>query len=243
MKKTLIYITLVIAAFVVIFSAFIVPPMIAEGISSARSRAYWEARRRQDDERNLYLMAQLPEYFAGSYYHSRWRDDPGQLIILVVEGGYLAARELSLSADAYIRENVDRRDVVRPRRVEFTYAQLLETKAAVIAEMEARPGCVYVDNISGPFISVTDNRVLMETSSLIQMDYRDVVAGFIRHVYNSEMIEFRRAFYLPLGGGQGSLVPAVLLSLLIAAIAAFVILRILEKRKAKREQKMAGITH
>ena len=237
-KKALKYIALVIAAFTIIFSAFVVLPIVADRISFARSSAYWEARRSQDYERNLYLMAQLPDYFAGSYYRPSWYYAPGHLVILVVEGGYAAARELWPSRETHIRENVARREVGGWRPVEFTYARLLETKAAVMAAMEARPGCVYVDNIRGPYILIADNRILMETTNLIQMDYQDVWDGFRQYVFDSEMIEFERVFYFSLMPGPRYGVVAVM-SLMLAAIVAFAILMLLEWRKARRGQNMA----
>ena len=175
MKNTMRYIAMVTVSFAVIFSAFVMPHVIAEWVSSARSRAYWAERQRQDYERNLYLMAQL-----------------------------------------------------------------LETKAAVIAAMEARPHCVYVGSmIVGPYIPVTGNRIVMETRNLSQRDFQDVVTGFRQYVYDSEMIMIVNAFELCLGGGQGSYVPVALLSLFLAVIAAAVMYSVIERRKARRMQKIA----
>ena len=201
MQKIAKSLAITVAVIVMLFSGLRMLGAIHDLWRNERRRAYNtarnEERRRQDDERNMYLMGKLPEYFAGSYYI------PNRLTIFLTEGGPLAAGELGLFSDARIREYVeyyDYRGRRRQRRVEFTYAQLLETHAAVIAAMEARPRCVYVDNITGPRISVTANRVVMETSNLIRMDYQEVVAGFRQYVYDSEMIDFQRRFYLPLLG-------------------------------------------
>ena len=222
-KKMMIYFALVAVSFAVIFSAFVVPPVIAGRIAYARSRAYWAERRRLDDERNLYLMAQLPEYFAGSYYLTEWRDSP-LLVILVAEGGYLAARGLWHSGE------------VRLRRVEFTYAQLLETKAAVITAMEARVGCVYVGSISGPGpgISIACNRITMSTINLGQVEHQNVVAGFRQYVYDSEMIEFHQDFRLPIFV-EPRYGATVFMSLLVAAVVAGVMLFWIEAYMARKK--------
>ena len=237
MKKLLIYIFVVAAVFAVIYFAFEMSAVIMERVSYARRRAYWAELQRQDNRRNLYLMAMLPEYFAGSYYRGRWHDTPGRLVIFVVEGGYLAAGELGIYRDADIFEYIeyfDYRSRTVQRPIMFTYARLRETKAAVTSVMEARPRCVYTRNITGPHVRVTRNRVVMQTRNLSQQDFEGIVAGFRQHVYDSEMIEFENVFYLCLGGGQGSYKPA---ALLLAVIVATVLFIIIEVRKARRKQR------
>ena len=209
MTKTVKSIAIIAIAFVMFVSASIMFATIADLRRNERWRAdnaiQYAERRRQDDERNMYLMEKLPEYFAGSYYHPNWDDTPGRLRIFLTEGGLLAASELSYELDhfsgVYFQEHVGSYclPAFQRRRVEFTYAQLLETQAAVIAAMEARPDCVYANNVEGPRISVSCNRVEFLISDLIQMDYREVIAGFRQYVYDSEMIDFRRLFHFPMG--------------------------------------------
>ena len=242
MRNKIRFIALVAIAFVAIVSAFMLPPVVRERVASARRRAYAAVRQRQEEERNLYLMGQLPEYFAGSYYYRRWtpewHDVPYQLVILVVEGGYLAAGELGIFGEADIREDVgyiDYRGVRGRRGVEFTYAQLLETQAAVAAAMEARTGCVYVRYMSGPFIRVASNRLVIEViGNYIPMEFSYAADWFRRYVYASEMIEFRQVFYLCLGGGRGSYWPAGIFSLFLAVIAAAVVHFAIEGYRGKR---------
>ena len=222
MKNALRYLVMVAIIFVVLFSAFMAFVVILpQRISSARSRLYHEARRREDVERNLHLMTILPEYFAGSYYHSRWRGNPGQLVILVAGGGDF---------------DVDWPSAARIRRVEFSYAQLQETKTDVIAAKEARTGCFYADSVGRPGISIPCNKIVMTTLSQSQTEHENIVSGFKQYVYDSEMMEFRLMLELPLNYGQGSYIYTALSFLLISAIIAFFVHFVVEERKQSKKQ-------
>ena len=215
MKNALKYITIFIITFAVLFSAFFVPPRVSQAVSSMRSRMYWDARRWEDTQRNMYLMAKQPENFAGSYYCSRYRSDPGRLVIYVVENGH---------------DGVNWPARARLRNAEFTYAQLRDTKEAVTAAMEARPGCVYVSNITSVGISISCNRVLMNIINLSSL-FEDIEAGFRQHIYNSEMIEFRHSFEFHING-QGSYKYFALILLPISAIIAFYVFFAVEGQKS-----------
>ena len=215
MKNAMKYITIFIITFAVLFSAFVVPQQAPRAVSYVRNRVYWQARRREDTQRNMYLMAQLPEYFAGSYYRSRYRGNPGQLVILVVEGEH---GDINWPARA------------RLRYADFTYAQLQSTKETVTAAMEARPDCIYVSNISRLGISIPCNRVVMNVINP-SAPVEDIESGFRQHIYDSEMIEFRLSFILPIGVTWNNYMYLALILLPISAIIAFFVFFAVEGRK------------
>ena len=83
------------------------------------------------------------------------------------------------------------------RPVRFSLNQLIETRDAVLAAIEARPdNCLYAFNVNGPvWISTSDNRVHLA----LWMRDGQTVEGFARYIYDSPMLEIQRTFFLPMG--------------------------------------------
>lgn len=85
------------------------------------------------------------------------------------------------------------------RFVEFSFAQLLETRALAIAAIDARQGCFYADNAREVQIHAPDNRVHI---SLVRnyADFEwDMNAGFREYVFESPMVITFPTIFLPIG--------------------------------------------
>jgi len=81
------------------------------------------------------------------------------------------------------------------RFVEFSFAQLLETRNHVATALSAGRGCFYAGNALAPRISAADNFVEVPIRYTVD---RDMAAGFKQYVYDSPMLRVTPGVIIPL---------------------------------------------
>jgi len=114
----------------------------------------------------------------------------GQIVLLIVEGMLEDAK-----AHGAFSHFFD--DGAGYRYVTFSFAELMDTRAQVVAAIEARPGCFYADNALPPYIQAFSNIVVV-TVNLNNAGGRDMEAGFLQYVFDSPMLSVSSAFNFPL---------------------------------------------
>jgi len=115
---------------------------------------------------------------------------PAVLTVLVVEN----MLEEAQAHDAFTHFFADNGSY---RFVEFSFAQLLETRTQLIAAIDARPGCFYAESVQGIRVLTNDNNVEVNIWHGGGAE-RDSEAGFLRYVYDSPAINVLAGFFFPL---------------------------------------------
>jgi len=114
----------------------------------------------------------------------------GRLTLLIVEGGLEEAKAHEAFSHFFAKN-------VQHRYVEFSFAQLLEARGLVNEVINSRADCFYAGRALElePRISACNNRVEVVLSQN-NAEGRDLVAGFLKYVFDSPMVDVEATWFL-----------------------------------------------
>jgi len=171
----------------------------------------------------------FPDFYAGPAL-----DADGRLVIAIVASGLEEAR-------AHVSIGPLLEAGVQYKLVEFSLAELFAEQSVVREARRERivptnqqrwwrlNWCRYANNATFEDICAANNRVAVRLHI-----YNDaMVAGFRRYVYDSPMIMFEQGSWICLGGGQGTIMFAVIGAAVLPAIAAAAVIVIVIKRRRR----------
>jgi len=169
--------------------------------------AFYEGIARSRDGEFIY-----PEHFGGVYI-----DNDGNAVLLIVESRFSRA-EADNNTMNLMNEGI------LYRFVEFSYAELIETKETIFSTMMARrytiEACIYASNISMISIAPSCNQVIVGI-----VDYNnDMINGFKQYISDSSMIVFVQNDIIIPGGGYSIAHFVTMISVLMGIVVLVIIL-------------------